>query len=167
MKTFKKDSKPRGGRGGKDFGKGRDSGKKSFGGGARKFPKKSEERVMFNAVCSACGINCGVPFKPSEKRPVLCKGCFKKQGGSEGLAGAVEKSGFQSKSSYIAPIAVGRQDTALLESLNDKMDEILELLRPAIVWEDEPQQEELEEVVAKPAKAKRTAARPKAESKKK
>ena len=152
MKNFKRDRKPKAKRTGKDFGK------KSFGGSTRKAPKKSEERVMFNAICSACGINCGVPFKPSDKRPVLCKSCFKKQGRAEGIAGSVEKTGGRSQQIF-API-VNRQDTALLEALNDKMDEILELLRPAVSWEEEQDSEPVAEV-KKPAKAKRTAARPK------
>ncbi len=54
-----------GGFGGNRFGKGRDRG----GSG------------MHQAVCSDCGKNCEVPFKPSGDKPVLCSDCF---GGGKG-----------------------------------------------------------------------------------
>ena len=33
---------------------------------------------MHEAVCSACGKNCEVPFKPSGDKPVYCNECFRK-----------------------------------------------------------------------------------------
>lgn len=33
---------------------------------------------MHKAVCSECGQECEVPFKPSGDRPVYCKECFNK-----------------------------------------------------------------------------------------
>jgi CxxC-x17-CxxC domain-containing protein len=36
----------------------------------------SEKREMHKAVCSKCGKNCEVPFKPTEGKPVYCKDCF-------------------------------------------------------------------------------------------
>lgn len=38
----------------------------------------SENREMHKAVCSKCGKNCEVPFKPTEGKPVYCKDCFAK-----------------------------------------------------------------------------------------
>ncbi len=35
-------------------------------------------REMFKAVCSDCGKECEVPFKPTEGRPVYCRDCFRK-----------------------------------------------------------------------------------------
>ncbi len=37
-----------------------------------------EDREMFKAVCSECGNECKIPFKPTEGRPVKCGDCFKK-----------------------------------------------------------------------------------------
>ena len=54
----------RGGRGG-GFGRG--------GGGGYGGP-----RDMHKAVCSDCGQECEVPFKPTEGRPVYCRDCFPK-----------------------------------------------------------------------------------------
>lgn len=33
-------------------------------------------REMHDAVCSDCGNECQVPFKPSQGRPVYCQECF-------------------------------------------------------------------------------------------
>lgn len=35
------------------------------------------ERRMYDAVCSACGKPCKVPFEPRSDRPVYCSECFK------------------------------------------------------------------------------------------
>ncbi len=35
-------------------------------------------REMHKAVCSECGKECEVPFKPTEGKPVYCKDCFQK-----------------------------------------------------------------------------------------
>ncbi len=36
------------------------------------------EREMFVTICSECGAEARVPFKPREDRPVLCSECFAK-----------------------------------------------------------------------------------------
>lgn len=36
-------------------------------------------RQMFDAVCSACGKPCKVPFEPRGDRPVYCSDCFSKR----------------------------------------------------------------------------------------
>ena len=33
---------------------------------------------FFKAVCSDCGAECEVPFKPTQGRPVYCRDCFRK-----------------------------------------------------------------------------------------
>ncbi|MCX6659132.1 MAG: DNA-directed RNA polymerase [Candidatus Bathyarchaeota archaeon] len=35
-------------------------------------------REMTKAVCSDCGKECEVPFKPTEGRPVYCRECYPK-----------------------------------------------------------------------------------------
>ena len=37
------------------------------------------QREMHKAVCSECGKECEVPFKPSGDRPVYCQDCYKKK----------------------------------------------------------------------------------------
>lgn len=36
------------------------------------------DRPMHDAVCSECGKDCQVPFKPTGDRPIFCSFCFKK-----------------------------------------------------------------------------------------
>ena len=36
-------------------------------------------REMHKAVCSECGQECEVPFKPTEGKPVYCKECYRKK----------------------------------------------------------------------------------------
>lgn len=62
----------RGGYGGGGRG-GRGGGRGGGGGGYGDYP-----REMHKAVCSDCGQECEVPFKPTEGRPVYCRDCFAK-----------------------------------------------------------------------------------------
>jgi len=48
--------------------------KRKFGFQRRTFG--NGQREMHNAKCSACGIDCQVPFKPREGGSVLCKECY-------------------------------------------------------------------------------------------
>jgi len=43
------------------------------------FRKDFGPRKMHKAVCSECGQECEVPFKPSEGKPVFCKECYMKR----------------------------------------------------------------------------------------
>lgn len=53
-------------------------------GGNRKFnDRNSRKPEMHRAICSECGKNCEVPFKPTGDKPVLCSDCFRNSGGSE------------------------------------------------------------------------------------
>jgi CxxC-x17-CxxC domain-containing protein len=37
------------------------------------------QRIETHVNCSECGIDTTVPFKPTGKKPVLCRDCFQKQ----------------------------------------------------------------------------------------
>lgn len=39
---------------------------------------------MHSAVCSECGNECEVPFKPTGDKPVFCNNCFRKDGANGG-----------------------------------------------------------------------------------
>lgn len=54
---------------------GRSGGRGGFGRGGGGY---GGPREMHKAVCSDCGQECEVPFKPSEGRPVYCRDCFPK-----------------------------------------------------------------------------------------
>lgn len=54
-----------------------------FGGGGRDGGRGGGRPTMHKAVCSECGTDCEVPFRPTGDRPVFCNACFDKQGGSD------------------------------------------------------------------------------------
>ncbi len=135
----------RGGRGG-GFGGGRGGfgrGRSSFGGG-RGFDRGGD-RPMFKAVCSDCGKECEVPFRPTNGKPVYCSECFEKVGGGRSDAPRQERSDFR---------APGSDQKAQFDSLNAKLDRILGLLEPKKVEAVVPDVvvEEVKEVKAPKAK---------------
>jgi CxxC-x17-CxxC domain-containing protein len=67
---------------------------------------------MHEAVCSECGSDCEVPFKPSSDKPVYCNNCFDK----------VPKPERKSEGKGNADL------TAKFEMLNIKLDRILKAL---------------------------------------
>jgi CxxC-x17-CxxC domain-containing protein len=40
--------------------------------------RDSDGPEMFQTVCSDCGNDCEVPFKPNGRKPVFCRDCFKR-----------------------------------------------------------------------------------------
>ncbi|MCK4335594.1 MAG: DNA-directed RNA polymerase [Candidatus Aenigmarchaeota archaeon] len=50
----------------------------------RRFERGSDRRdfgprEMHKTICSECGKECEVPFKPTEGRPVYCRDCLAKK----------------------------------------------------------------------------------------
>ncbi len=39
------------------------------------------DRQLFSAVCTSCGKDTQVPFKPTPGKPVYCRDCYAKRGG--------------------------------------------------------------------------------------
>ncbi|EKE04466.1 MAG: hypothetical protein ACD_20C00066G0001 [uncultured bacterium] len=46
------------------------------GGGGSRGGGGYQQKRMYDVVCSNCGADAQVPFRPSEDRPVLCKACY-------------------------------------------------------------------------------------------
>lgn len=46
-----------------------------------------DRKEMFKTICSECGADCEVPFKPTGSKPVLCSSCFSKQRGDRSSSG--------------------------------------------------------------------------------
>lgn len=115
----------------------------------------SEERKMYNAVCTSCGTNCQIPFQPSQGRDVFCSRCFEKNQGGE--APRFNRSD--------RPQATTEQPNykAQFETLNAKMDKILTLLTQV---EESPILETIASEV-KVKKAKKKSKSPKKTSSKK
>ncbi|HLD58078.1 MAG TPA: CxxC-x17-CxxC domain-containing protein [archaeon] len=51
---------------------------RNFRGGGGGGGYSSGPRQMYDAVCSDCGKETQVPFKPTEGRPIYCKECYQK-----------------------------------------------------------------------------------------
>ena len=73
---------------------------------------------MFDVVCSNCGKNCQVPFRPTGDKPVYCSDCFEKMGG-RGDSRRPQSTGAD-------------QNKAQFEALNAKLDKILALLETPV-----------------------------------
>lgn len=74
MGRFNRDDNKYGGdRGGRSSG-GRDFKPRGGFGGGRGSDRERPE--MHQAICSDCGNDCEVPFKPTGSKPVFCKNCF-------------------------------------------------------------------------------------------
>lgn len=159
MGNFGRDRRGGGG-GGRDFGRrdfgGNRGGRGGFGGG---FDRDAGHREMFSAVCSNCGKDCQVPFRPSNGKPVYCSDCFEKMNGGRENSRRPERDNFRS------PAPSFDQNKAQIDAINAKLDKILNILSPApVVKEAEVKEEKVVEEV-KPEKAKKVVK--KAASKKK
>jgi len=83
---------------------GRDSEKSNF-----------QAKRIYSAICTECGNNCEVPFRPTGGKPIYCSNCFRKSDNTGG------KNSEQFKEQY--------------EILNAKLDNILKLLNPIVSTE--------------------------------
>lgn len=108
MGNFKKDNKQ--------------GSRSSFGGGSfgrRSFRDGGRKRNMHQAVCSQCGKDCEVPFEPTGNKPVYCSNCFEKHGGG-GDSRRFHDRGPRRQNFD--------NDNSQLESINRKLDKILDML---------------------------------------
>lgn len=107
----------RGGRGG-----GRDFGGRSFSGG-----KDMGRPQMHKAVCSTCGNECEVPFKPSGDKPVYCRDCFAKNRSHDNDRSFNPSPRPEFKRfNEDRPVQTPRNNE--LEAINSKLDQILKIL---------------------------------------
>jgi len=105
---------------------------------------------MHQAVCSECGKDCEVPFRPSGDKPIFCSSCFESRDGRSPRR--------PSRKSFGGPSFQKRDDTnkQLLEqvgSLNTKLDRILKILEPKIVGKTKTKKV-TKKTVSKPKKTK-------------
>lgn len=123
MGSFRRDNN-----GGSRFGGDRGGGR-SFGGGGggRGFGRGDDRpREMFKTVCSNCGKDCEVPFRPTTGKPVYCSECFEKVGGRSSDVRP-------ERPSFDRPQAPRSDSNKLqFDELNAKLDRILKLLEPKI-----------------------------------
>lgn len=79
------------------------------------------DRELFDTVCSECGSDCQVPFKPSGKKPVLCSDCFR--GNDRGSSRGGSRRSFQGGGSNHSEDF--RRLNAKLDALTEKVDSLV------------------------------------------
>ena len=131
MGYFNRDTNNRSGRdnrgGGRGFGGGRDAGRRNDG-----------PREMFKTVCSSCGKECEVPFKPTNGKPVYCSECFERMSPRTNDGGRSERpknDRFErperNRSDFgERPQAPRLDNKAELNAITEKLDRIISLLAP-------------------------------------
>jgi len=122
MGNFRRDNN-----GGSRFGGDRGGGRSFGGGGGRGFGRGDDRpREMFKTVCSNCGKDCEVPFRPTSGKPVYCSECFEKVGGRS-------SDSRSERPSFDRPQAPRNDSNKLqFDALNAKLDRILKLLEPKV-----------------------------------
>lgn len=108
--------------GGSSFGGRRSFGRPSFGG-------QRPDRQMHKAICSKCGKECELPFRPTGERPVFCSDCFKKDNGSSS-SGRFESRDHR-RPSFPIRSNDRPQNNLQLEAVSAKLDKILAILESA------------------------------------
>ena len=120
MGNFRRDNRS-GGR--RDYGQ-RDFRKRDFG-------DRGRDKQMHKAVCSNCGKDCEVPFKPTGDKPVFCSECFEKRNrdsDSRSFGDRGKRPDFKSDNRL--------QYNVQLDAINAKLDKILRILTPVTPTEE-------------------------------
>lgn len=91
--------------------------------GGRRSDFGRNDRQMFSVVCSNCGKDCKVPFKPTGEKPVYCSDCFEKIGNRDNRRSFGKPKFGERKQQY-------DQYKTQFETLNVKLDKILSFLNP-------------------------------------
>lgn len=114
-----------------DFNRGRFGGNRSFG--KRGFGDRQNSRPqMHDAICSSCGKECQVPFRPTGEKPVYCRDCFAKMNGGDsrqsfGRNDRNERPAFHTSNQDRGNQSLGDEQ---LKDINRKLDKILAFLAP-------------------------------------
>ncbi len=94
---------------------------------------------LHDAVCSGCGDNCQVPFKPNGKKPVFCTNCFKRDDAGSAKHFDRPVVGAQ-RSAGQSNMNLG-QIEARLSAIEEKIDALIDALTADLDDEDEDDDE--------------------------
>ncbi len=117
---------------------GHDNKRSDFGGDRRDRPRFAD-KSMHQTVCSKCGNDCQVPFRPIGGKPVFCDNCFTK-GGNE--RGDNKNSG---------------EIMEQIKMLNAKIDKLIKILSPNVMVEKTIKPEMVKDTVVKKIAKEKTA----------
>lgn len=101
----------------------RDYNRDSRGGnrGGRRFDSRGGgRREMHDTVCSNCGKDCKVPFRPTGDKPVYCSECFDARGGRDNRRSFSKGDRYNQKP--------GQDNQRQFDDLHKKMDIIIDTL---------------------------------------
>jgi CxxC-x17-CxxC domain-containing protein len=89
----------------------------------RDFKRRDFDRpqTMFKTICSDCGKECEVPFKPSGNKPVFCRDCFQ----SKRTDNPPRRPNFDDRGPHHPAPEPHKEQ---FDALNAKLDKILNLL---------------------------------------
>ena len=108
------------------------------------------DRQMFSAICSNCGKECQVPFRPTNGKPVYCSECFEKMSGGRRQDGPRNSS----PSNQYSP-----DFKAQFDAINNKLDRIIKALSVESTPEPEIVSEEVPAKKEKSSKSKKTSSK--------
>ncbi len=105
-------------------------------GGGRDFKSRDFDRpqTMFKTICSDCGKECEVPFKPNGSKPVFCRECFQSKRTSEGSRSESfpRRPSFEDRNNNFPPRGplqpAPEPHKDQFDALDAKLDKILNLL---------------------------------------
>jgi CxxC-x17-CxxC domain-containing protein len=130
------------------------SGGDNRGGGKR-------EVELFKTICTTCGKSTEVPFRPDGSKPVLCRDCFSNKSEDRGVF--EKRDRFASERPQRKPerdFGVARPDNGdykVLKELDNKLNEILSILKVVPVKEEKGEIPETKEVKVKKTAVKKVA----------
>ncbi len=84
--------------------------------------------TLYKAICSKCGNECEVPFRPVNGKPVFCRNCFVKTGDTDTRGRAGDRFPKREFNSAPARFDTPKNDGAVLkqlEILNTKLDRLI------------------------------------------
>lgn len=102
----------------------RSSGQRDFR--RRDFGQRGGDRQMHRAVCSNCGKECEVPFRPSGDKPVYCNTCFERN--NRGTDSRIFGDRNSRRSNFEDRESKQPQNNEQFNTLNAKLDKILAML---------------------------------------
>jgi CxxC-x17-CxxC domain-containing protein len=110
------------------------SGGRTFG--RRDFGNRDGARPMLHkTICSKCGKECEVPFRPTGNRPVYCKECFQtiRPEATRPDNNFSRRPNFENRGDQVNRSAQQPQYEEQLEALSAKLDKILRILESKVV----------------------------------
>ncbi len=154
----------------KKFNQGRDRGFSRGNGSGRDFGRNDRRggfdgrsgggATMHKTICSECGVECEVPFKPTGGKPVFCSNCFENKNRSESMSESRFDDRRSSHSRFDDNKFSGNKFNESKKPVNDvkldelisRLDKIIRLLTPVIDLREDNNKIEKNSIIEKKSK---------------